>query len=365
MCGWGKRYAARGRTARLVAAAAAVLGMATMTGPARAEDIEDEALSLRLPAALTRFAPYGDVAGVGGASAGSKWSSSVNPASTGWEPDLRFSVTPQYSNVRFDEDLGLNVFAEAATFDLNETDRLQPALAQVRAEEATTRQGRDFRLEMDLVQVQWARRVNEDWAVGANFNYTKAHSDYDLGSMTLSDGESETYGWRFGVLHRLCGEDGNGEPRGDEGNDTGGMLLGGVVFDYAFTPSRTTVYVPAKQRIKDTGHQFVLRPGLAWYYASDSAVYADYVYGSFHDDTGRLQVHRFQVGVDHEIVKGVFGRAGVTMDTAGNTAWAAGFGIYPAEWVAVDIAYQDNMFPELEPEFGESRTLTFSVSFSF
>jgi len=350
----GQRGKAR-PAARHLAAVWAVGVLAATAGQAAAEDIEDKALSLRLPAALTRFAPYGDVAGVGGASAGSKWASSVNPASVAWERDVCCSVTPQYSNVRFDEDLSLNVTAEAAIFDLNETDRLQPALAQARTEEATTRQGLDYRLEMDLVQVQWARRVDEDWAFGANFNYTKAHADYDLGPLPVSNSESETYGWRFGVLRRLCG--GGGEA---------GMLLGGLVFDYAFSPSRTTLYTAAgNQRVKDTGHQFVLHPGLAWYYEKDSAVYADYLYGSFHDDSGRLQVHRFQVGVDQEIVKGVFGRAGVTMDASGNTAWAVGVGIYPSEWVSIDVAYQDNMFPELEPEFGESRTLTLSFSFSF
>jgi hypothetical protein len=339
-------------------AAFVVAVLAVVAATAGAEDIEDEALSLRLPAALTRFAPYGDVAGVGGASAGSKWSSSTNPAAVAWDPELRFSVTPQYSNVRFDQDLDLDVWAEATVFDLTETDRLQPAIAQVRSEEATTRQGLDYRLDIDLVQVQWARRIDEDWAVGANFNFSKAHADYDLGPLAVSDSESETYGWRFGVTHRLCDD------------PDAGTLLGGVVFDYAFTKSRTTLYDfmgtgVGRQRIEDTGHQFALRPGVAWYYEKDSAVYADYQYGSFHDDTGRLQVHRFMVGVDHKIVEGVFGRAGVTLDQAGNTAWAVGIGFYPSEWLGIDVAYQDNMFPELEPEFGESRTLTFSLSFSF
>jgi hypothetical protein len=44
-------------------------------GVARAEGLNDKSLSLRLPAAMSRFATYSDVAGVGGASAGSKWSS--------------------------------------------------------------------------------------------------------------------------------------------------------------------------------------------------------------------------------------------------------------------------------------------------
>ena len=40
-------------------------------GAALAAGYNGEDFSLRLPAALTQFSPYGDVAGVGGASAGS------------------------------------------------------------------------------------------------------------------------------------------------------------------------------------------------------------------------------------------------------------------------------------------------------
>jgi len=325
---------------------------------ASADDISEEALSLRLPAALTRFAPYGDVAGIGGASAGSKWSTSVNPASVAWEGDLRLSVTPQYSNVHFDEHLSLHVAAESVTADLDGFGRIQPSLAQVRSTKSTTRQGLDFRLDMDLVQVQWATKVDDDTAVGANFNFTKARQQYDLGSTAVSDSDSETYGWRFGVLRRLC-------------NDlAGGRLLGGLVFDYAFSPSRTTMYDflnlgIGNQRTKDTVHQFVLRPGVSWEYKKDSAVYADYLFGSFHDDTGRLRVHRFMVGVDHEVIDGLFARGGVTMDTHGNTAWACGVGIYPCDRLSIDLAYQDNMFPELAVEFGRSRTLTVSISLAF
>ena len=38
-----------------------------------------------------------------------------------------------------------------------------------------------------------------------------------------------------------------------------------------------------------------------------------------------------------------------------------------AAWaqIKIDLAYQDNMFPELEVEFGRSRTLTVSVSLVF
>jgi len=62
------------RAAPWVSSALLLAGLAT---PVLARGFKDESLTLRLPAALSRFATYGDVAGLGGASAGSKWSSSV------------------------------------------------------------------------------------------------------------------------------------------------------------------------------------------------------------------------------------------------------------------------------------------------
>jgi hypothetical protein len=346
------------RLPRIGCAAQAVgilLVLTAATDGLLAEGFERKELSLRLPAALTRFAPYADVAGVGGASAGSKWSSSVNPAAVAWEPiksPLHLSLTPQYSAVCFQEDLTLQVAAEALTWQTPGYGAFQPALAQIRSSEGTTRQGLDFNFDMDLVQLQWAKRASDDWAVGLNFNFAKARLDYDLGPIPISDSNSETYGWRFGTLHRVVDK-----------------LLAGVVFDYAFTPTRTTLHDfmglgIGDVRIRDTGHQYVLRPGVSYEYKKDSAVYADYVFGVFRDDTGSLRVHRFMVGVDHNIIKGLFFRTGMTLDVRGNASWACGLGIYPTDWLAIDIAYQNNMFPELETEFGRSQTFTISVSLS-
>ena len=50
-------------------------------GSVYTKGFEEVDLSLRFPAALSRFSSYADVAAVGGASAGSKWGSSINPAS--------------------------------------------------------------------------------------------------------------------------------------------------------------------------------------------------------------------------------------------------------------------------------------------
>lgn len=263
--------------------------MAGLATPVLADGFEAESLTLRLPAALSRFATYGDVAGLGGASAGSKWASSINPASVAWEPiagDLRLAFSPQYSTLAFENGSRLDVCAEAFTWDLGEFGVIQPSLAQVRSNTATTRQGLDFRMDMDYAQVQWAKRFGDDWAFGANLNFTKSETRYDLGPLDLDVSESsgETYGFRSGTLHRPA-------PR----------LLAGLVFDYAFSPSRTILFDfmgtgVGDVRVKDTTHQYVLRPGVSYEYAKDSAVYADYQYGAFHDESGHLEVHRFYIG---------------------------------------------------------------------
>lgn len=345
---------------RLISAflAAALLGAALPASRARADGFDDEPFSLRFPAALSRFAPYGDVAATGGASAASKWSSSINPASADCIPlagDLHMCLSPQYSNVDFANDTVLNVYAQALTMNLPQCGTVQVALAQVRSNEEPDRTGLDFQFDADLVQVQWGRRLDERWAAGAAFSFTRGHTQLDLPgpSVPVADSLSETYAWRAGALY-----------------DVTRRLRAGMVAEYAFTPSRTMVYDflglgVGNQHDHDMGHQFLARPGLAWEYLKDCVLYADYQYGAFMDGAGHLEVHRFYVGADQKIVEGVYVRGGATLDTRGNVAWTTGLGIYPSDRISVDIGFQDNMFPELEPDFGRSQTLTVSVSITF
>jgi len=344
------------RADRPVAQLAIVIMALAAAQASLAEDLDEKSLSLRMPAAMSRFAPYADVAGVGGASAGSKWSSSVNPASVAWQPvpgDLHLSLSPQYSQVHFANDTTLHVAAEALVWDMGEWGTIQPSLAQIRSNRKEILQGPDFRMDLDMVQLQWAKKVNPDWSLGANFNFSKSQTQFDLDPAPVSKTNGETYGLRLGSLNRIA-----------EG------LLAGVVFDYAASPSRTTLYDfqglgIGNTTVRDTGQQFILRPGLSYEYWKDCAVYADYQVGTFRDRSGSLTVNRFYVGAEHSVFKGVYLRGGVALDTSGKAAWTTGFGFSPTERFSVDVAYQDNMFSELGRELGRSRTLTVSVGFSF
>jgi hypothetical protein len=255
--------------------------------------------------------------------------------------------------VHFANDTTLHVAAEALVWDMGEWGTIQPSLAQIRSNRKEILQGPDFRMDLDMVQVQWAKKVNPDWSLGANFNFSKSQTQFDLDPAPVSKTNGETYGLRLGSLNRIAER-----------------LLAGVVFDYAVSPSRTTLYDfqglgIGNTTVRDTGQQFILRPGLSYEYLKDCAVYADYQVGTFRDKSGSLTVNRFYVGAEHSVFKGVYLRGGVALDTNGKAAWTTGLGFSPTERFSVDVAYQDNMFPELGPELGRSRTLTVSVGFSF
>ena len=97
----------------------------------------------------------------------------------------------------------------------------------------------------------------------------------------------------------------------------------------------------------------------------DLTLYADYQFATFEDDTGRLTVHRFYVGADQTVTEGLYARLGTAVDTEGNVSLAAGLGIAPSETVYIDIAYQYDVFPELEPEFGRADLFSIGLTVLF
>ena len=324
--------------------------------PAEADGFEDKDLSLRLPAALSRFSTYADVTAMGGTSGASKWPSSMNPASSAWldiVSRLGLSVSPQYSQICLENGSRLHVTSQSLVWDAKTWGTFQPSMAQVRGNKETTRQGLDFGFEMDYFSIQWAKRLAEKWALGANFNFARSKNTFDLGPFDVAKSEGETYDFRLGTLYQAMDK-----------------LLLGLVFDYGFSPGRTTLIDPTGMGLgnvttHDTTHQFLLRPGISFEYQEDSGVYFDYQFGAFCNDTGTLTVNRFYAGVDHKICRWLFVRGGGAIDCEGNPAWGVGFGLYPTDWLTIDVGYQEGMLPELEPDFGRSRVVTVSLAVKF
>jgi hypothetical protein len=320
---------------------------------AYADGFDDKDFSLRFPAALSRFSSYADVAAAGGASAGSKWQSSVNPASVAWKSiagRYHLTLSPQYSQIIFQEGAVLHVISESVTKDFEKFGTFQATLAQVRGNESDTRQGIRFSYDMNYMQAQWGKRFSDDFTAGGNFNYSSAEVTNKINAAKLADSSSDGYGFRVGTLYRITKD-----------------LMGGLVVDYSWSPSTTNVYDifgsgSGDMHVKDRTTQFTLRTGPSYEYRKDSTVNLDYQYGSFKNDTGQMEVHRMFAGIDHRIVDALFARGGFALDNHGNTSWTCGLGIYPLKQVSIDVGYQYDMFPEIQSEFGRSHLLTISIS---
>ncbi len=318
-----------------------------------ADGFDDSDFSLRFPAALSRYSSYADVAATGGASAGSKWQSSSNPASTAWQSipgSYHLSLNPQYSSIIFQEGTVLNVISESATKDFEKFGTFQVALAQVRSNDSDTRQGIKFSYDMDYMHAQWGKRFSDNFALGGNFNYSSSEVTNKLDTVKLADSSSDSYGFRVGTLYRLAKN-----------------LLGGIVVDYSWSPSTTTYYDIfgsgiGDVQIRDRTTQFILRTGPSYEYKKDSTVNLDYQYGALKNDTGKMEVHRMFAGIDHRIVDALFVRGGFALDNKSNKSWTGGLGIYPLKQLSIDVGYQYNMFPEIQSEFGRSNLVTISIS---
>jgi len=312
--------------------------------------------SLRFPAALTRFSPYADVAGVGGASAASKWQSSANPAAMAWEPMPTGSVvaiSPQFATIGFSSGTRLNVFTESLLADAANAGRFMVSSAQVRSNNATDRPGLDYGFGLDLGQIAWAKRFSDEWAGGFAFAYDRSHTNFGMGPVDVAHTGDETYSVKLGVHYR---------PAPD-------WHLG-VVLEQAVTDSTTDYFDVygtgvGTVRTQDSTWQTTVRPGVAYEYAAGSTIYVDYQFGRFSNETGTLTVNRVFAGIEQKIFDCVFLRGGSNADARGNVGWTAGIGIYPTSNISLDFGYQYSNFPELEAEFGRSQSFTLSASISF
>ncbi len=342
-------------TTLLFRAAAVLLAAgAVISGPDASfagDPYSDKDFTLRLPAAISRFATYGDVAGLGGASAGSKWSSSVNPASTAWieDPPRNVVLGAQYTNVWFAHGMQFHVPAETATVNLGKFGYLTGSAAQIdTSRETMMNSGLDFHMAGDLGYLSWAKKFQNDWAAGFTFTYTKSVSRMFMGNFEVAKSNSDSYGIRGGILKQIVPS-----------------FLAGLVVDYGWSSDRTSVAFPPA-RLEDSTRQLIVHPGISYEYMKNGTIYLDYEFGTFWNDTGRLNVHRILGGVEHGITDWLFLRAGTAIDPGvGAAAWTGGIGIYPTKWLSIDVAYQYDMFPELREEFGRSNTFNVSISITF
>ncbi len=326
------------------------------TAPLRGDVYKDKSFSLRFPAALGRFSPYSDVGAGGGASVGSKWASSYNPASADWdtrEGAAALGFTPQFSYLDFNGGNAVCVTAESFVIRDPQLGTFIPICFQAHSNHHATSEGIDFEYDMNACQIQWSKRFTDDMALGWAFQYNRSTTDFEWGPYRLSTTEADGYAVRLGALYRPVER-----------------WFVGLATDVGFMPADTKMPPfpggpPVTITSHDTACSFTVRPGIGYYYQKESAVYLDYDYSRYDDDSGELNLHRMFAGVDHNLFTGFFVRTGLSLDFRGPVGWTTGLGFYPNDWFTIDAAFQEAFFPELRPDFGTARNFMVSLGLSF
>lgn len=333
-------------------------GLCLFTGVADASDkYRHPDFSLRFPAALTNFSTYGDVAGVGGASVGSRFSSSINPAAAAWPlkngAPVEYSISPQFIGVAFTEGTRLAVGSATLSAGREDFGSLQLTILRGASNRRNERRNLGFYFDTNLVQLQWGRIVVPGRvSVGAALSASGSEVKFGTGDARVARTVGSGYTARVGASFKLSER-----------------LIVGATTEYAISPSKTTGLDQATGVFgavtRDETRQHVWRSGIAYEYAPESSLYFDLHRVRVWNDLGHVTIHRALAGVEQRLIEGVFTRAGLGADFRGPAFTTVGIGAYPVPWFSVDLAYQHNLLPELRPEFGKARTVTLSLSATF
>lgn len=322
------------------------------TAPALADDLERKGFGLRFSAALTRFSRYPDSAGIGGAGGGSPWSSSPNPASSGMNPAVgpkRYGLSAQYAHVWFDEGQAIDVYSASLSYADPSGGSWQPSVFALSSNRAPRKDGLEFQWNGIGAEVQWARKCGACTSVGINLNWFQSEIDFELGGVDVSESESTTYGVRAGVLHK-CSE----------------RFFAGVALEFSGAPGETVTHDfmggGPDTFEEDTTYSFLMRPGIYTFLNDDLTAYADYQLGHFWDGTETLTIHRLYAGLDLTVREGIYLRGGTILDHFGNIAFTVGVGVATSETFLIDVAYQYDMFPELNQDFGAAHVVSLGLT---
>lgn len=350
---------------RLPAIITASIAISLQAG--RADDFTGKDFSLRLSAALSRFEPYADVAAKGGSSAALPFGSSNNPAAVAWHfPDetnadggtdhYRMNMSGQYSNVSFSNATQFHFASDSIGFGSAETGVFRLDTGTIQSNERTVQNlPLGFGFDLGGGRLNYAKKFG-DFSIGATAGYAHSTTTFSSGGINLVDAEKDIWNFRLGGLW----------------NPGKSNWFLGVVSTYINGPTDTTTLVrlPSGSRMlltsSDTTNQFTVQPGIAYHWRHDKAlqgyIHADYQFANLSNSTGSLTEHRFLVGADFPVTEWLYLRGGGFTDEKGNAGWTAGIGFYPSKKVFLDLAYQNNNFPEIAREFGSSQTLNVSVS---
>ena len=368
-----REQAQRLRAWRLRGTSLAISVALGIASGAQATSFYDEPLGLRLLLTLDRQSNYAatlgrqaSVAFLGGGSA--------NPAANGWT--RRHGQPPSVLATYVDAPSvgGRRVVAAPVTvqWSLPEGASLFAAYAYTDTPDPTGDNGLNYLLRSNEWTLGYGGWVAPDVRLGATARFvdgkfvsesyapalagqlvaadTDLHGpDIALGiakkvSSDLSIGLAAVIGWTSTATTATL-------PRGAVVPGPGGS--GGVTL-----PSGAIVDVFA-----DPVRSVAVRGGIGYRSSERFGLYADAIYNALDSERfGSLSLGRLVAGAECQPHENVTVRAGVSIDTEREVNVSAGLGLRLGPGAEVQLAYQNNAAPELNPEFGRTRLLSGSIA---
>ncbi len=311
-------------------------------------------LDSKISVALSRVEFYGDVVAMGGASIGSPYSSSSNPAALAWLAESSGSryLNPQYYQTQFDDGLDLDVYALSVGDFKFMKGIVSPFYVQAEANSGG-QFGLDFNFTVHSLPISYAQRINNRWAVGSSLVLTQSESDIRLNGLSVQQSESQgtDIDVTLGALMQASDR----------------WLLGAVLQTGSAT-NRTTQLDPltfqtVATNLKNSNHG--IRLGLSYDLKEYRRIYADLSHYNFDVNNTKESVTRLHLGLQWPVHQYWILRVGANRDDQRDVVTTAGLGFYPNDQFGLELAYQHNPFPELESIFGDSETWGISGYWTF
>jgi hypothetical protein len=330
---------------------------------ARADDVDDLTFGTRVSLALDRASVYLDTIGRQ-ASTAYPLGSSANPAADDVLRDPPFdflaAVPLAQSHVLFES--GTHVLSNSATgvVRLPEQGTVSVTYQRLDTLDHTTGVG-DANLSSELFIAGYSIAINEQIALGIGVDFSISELDINDTVRVLPSPaprfarsiktDSTTAGPTLGVLYQI--------------DDHWSLGFSGKM---TWTDAESKIIVgPTITQFDDTIESIDVRGGVGFQVENVWGVYADVQYrrlSGFRDSAGAIdsvELGRLFVGAEHVLTKGIIGRVGGSVDTGGRATVSTSAGVMLSDWIAMDVAYEYNAFPEVRDELGTGHLVAFSV----
>lgn len=369
------RLSLRGRFAKFACGSLyGVFAALCIASTAKATSFYDEPVGLRLLLTLDRQSNYAATLGRQ-ASVAFLGGGSVNPGANGWARRPGQPPTGIATYVDAPSAGGRRVAAVPVTaqWSLPEGGSMLAAYAYTDTPESTGDNGLGYLLRSNEWTLGFGTQIDTGMRAGATVRFvdgkfaSESYAPALLGQVVGADTRLHGPDIALGLARRLSP-----------------AVTAGVVGAVGLTSTTTAITLPRNTVVpvpgvpggvvlpsgtildsfSDPVRSFALRGGLGFQPDASIGFYGDVTFNAVDSQRfGSLQIGRVAIGIEYLPREDWALRAGASIDTESQVQLSIGLGFHVGPDAEVQLAFQTNAAPELNPEFGRTRLLGASIAF--